>query len=118
MPVSEDAQIVVKLWNPALEPVTTSPPTAEPVPSSSSDKLKVSTSATLTRDIPGEVRIADNLRAHWEGADALNVDVSALGKDGKFCWLVEPVPKLEKVHIVAQWEVTMSVDVSRSVLGI
>jgi hypothetical protein len=46
--------------------------------------------------------------ATWDGADEFGqgeVDVEALGKEGRFCWVCS-VPSQGKIGLVSQWEVS------------
>jgi Domain of unknown function (DUF4139) len=81
-PVSEDSDITVKLVSPALK-------------------------------LPGEVgisplKVALGVIAQWHGADEVEGEVEALGRDGKLDWVCA-VPAQEKIGLVLQWEVTAPV---------
>jgi hypothetical protein len=88
IPVSEDELIEVKLHNPPL----TMPSTGTQSGSSASLMNKV------------QEKGARNVTALWDGVDEEGVDQAALGKDGKFNWLVS-IPPQKSVSLVAQFEV-------------
>ncbi|KAG6811234.1 hypothetical protein H0H92_008404 [Tricholoma furcatifolium] len=88
IPVSEDAQIQVKLVAPAL--------VRQQV-----DKADLTVEGKSTG-----VVVAENVRALWQGVDAPepDADVDVLGTDGKFYWVCE-IPAQGKVNLTLQWEV-------------
>ncbi|KAL0946220.1 hypothetical protein HGRIS_012479 [Hohenbuehelia grisea] len=86
IPISEDAQITVKLVAPAL----TTP----------------SNTGTLggkgTR--PDPVKVSEGVVAQWDGAEEAEAELTSLGKDGKLNWVCS-VPAQGKVNLQLQWEV-------------
>ena len=142
IPVSEDAQITVKLVNPALKIPSGSGGgsgggdnnTLDAAGASSGSKTSKRLSSLLSSstlkahdsgvsqggtpsvdDVVGStvgpnVKVSNGVVAVWEGADDPDVDVDALGKDGKIGWLCE-VGAGEKVNLVLQWEVSSKVQV-------
>ncbi|ESK90597.1 mucoidy inhibitor a [Moniliophthora roreri MCA 2997] len=110
IPVSEDAQITVKLVNPALKvPTGSTKPQAVAGSSSGGETTVVEASAGPN------VKVAEGVVAQWDGADDPSVDVNALGKDGKINWLCD-VAGQEKVNLTLQWEV--STPVKTQVVGL
>ncbi|KAF8073367.1 hypothetical protein FPV67DRAFT_741034 [Lyophyllum atratum] len=90
LPVSENSQITVKLLSPGLL-----------LPDQTSNAI--SKGAELR--VPSPVKVGDGVWAQWEGADEPDVDVEALGRDGKFNWVCA-VPAQGKINLVLSWEVT------------
>lgn len=87
IPVSEDADIVVKLDTPSLSAVS----------GGTVNKLK---NASSSGNAP--VKVAAGVVAQWE----VNPDEDAEpGRDGKINWLCA-VPAQTKVNLVLKWEVT------------
>ena len=91
VPVSQDANIIVKLVSPALC-----------VPTPSSTPSGTSTLAERSR-----VKVCEGVVAQWNGADDRNVDITALGKNGKLDWVCT-LPAFGKVNLLLQWEVSTS----------
>ncbi|KAG5637323.1 hypothetical protein H0H81_004969 [Sphagnurus paluster] len=91
LPVSESSQITVKLLSPGLA-----------LPDSA-------TPSTVKGKGPGEgplsIKVSDGVFAQWEGADESDVDLEALGRDGRFNWLCA-VPAQAKINLLLSWEVT------------
>jgi hypothetical protein len=85
VPVSEDAQIDVKLVSPSL--VIPDCSTTGGVPSA-----------------PAPVKVSDGVVAQWVGADEKGFDVESLGKDGKLNWVCS-VPAQGKITLSLSWEV-------------
>ncbi|KAG6898902.1 hypothetical protein C0993_002979 [Termitomyces sp. T159_Od127] len=83
VPVSEDAQIQVKLISPAL---------------GAKEKGKDRDEGT------GRVTVAKGVSAIWENADESEPHMEALGRNGKFDWVVA-LPAQGKVNLVLQYEV-------------
>ncbi|KAK1218565.1 hypothetical protein PQX77_018743 [Marasmius sp. AFHP31] len=131
IPVSEDAQITVKLLNPALKAPTGAPSSGDKDagPSSTSTKRlsSILSSSTLKANESGasatpsitevvgstvgpSVKVSNGVVAVWDGADDPDVDMDALGKDGKIGWLCE-VQAQEKLNLTLQWEVSSKVRV-------
>lgn len=90
VPVSEDAQVTVKLISPAL---------ALPFADSASAAKEGENS---NRTLPS-VAVGEGIVAQWE-ADEPGLDVEALGKDGKLSWVCT-VPSQGKVNLILSWEV-------------
>jgi len=98
VPISEDSSITVKLVQPALVL-----PNAE---GSGGGTLSAASSAELK--VPPPVKVSQGVVATWDGADEFgqgDVDVEALGKEGRFCWVCS-VPSQGKIGLVFQWEVS------------
>ncbi|KAL0067400.1 hypothetical protein AAF712_005629 [Marasmius tenuissimus] len=132
IPVSEDAQITVKLLNPALKAPSGAPSggdkDAGPSSSTSAKRLSsILSSSTLKAHESGasatpsitevvnstvgpSVKVSNGVVAVWDGADDPDVDMDALGKDGKIGWLCE-VQAQEKLNLTLQWEVSSKVRV-------
>ncbi|KAG6872120.1 hypothetical protein C0995_012774 [Termitomyces sp. Mi166 len=87
IPVSEDAQIQVKLISPAL----------------------VSKGKDKDEGVRDKVAVAKGVSAMWQGADEPEPDTGALGKNGKFDWVVA-LPAQGKVNLVLQYEVIVPVE--------
>ncbi|KAG6915017.1 hypothetical protein DXG01_013899 [Tephrocybe rancida] len=83
IPVSEDAQIQVKVITPALVP---------------RDKEK------NDEGLEKPVAVATGVSALWEGADEPDLNAETLGRNGKFNWVCA-VPPQGKINLVLQWEV-------------
>ena len=81
IPVSQDANLVVKLITPSL-------PLASTLASSSS--------------VPS-VKVGDGIIARWTITDEVNA--SDVGKDGMLEWVCT-IPPLGKVNLLLEWEVT------------
>ncbi|KAF8073969.1 hypothetical protein FPV67DRAFT_1560259 [Lyophyllum atratum] len=54
--------------------------------------------------VPSPVKVGDGVWAQWEGANEPDVDVEALGRDGKFNWVCA-VPAQGKIILLLPWEV-------------
>ncbi|KAF5369113.1 hypothetical protein D9615_010435 [Tricholomella constricta] len=92
VPVSEDAQIHVTLVSPAL---------ARDGSSSGGG------GGSGGKEGARMVTVAKGVSAMWEGAEGAEPDLdldSALGRNGKFCWVCT-VPPQGKINLVLQWEV-------------
>jgi hypothetical protein len=100
MPISEDAQITVKLISPGL----TIPEHFPPARGNNGDARA-----------PPPVKVSDGVVAQWEGADEQGFDMENLGKDGKFNWVCS-VPAQGKVNLLLAWEV--SAPVRTTVVGL
>ncbi|KAF5374163.1 hypothetical protein D9615_008847 [Tricholomella constricta] len=99
LPVSESAQIGVKLLSPRLvlpsSTTTTSAITA----------MASSTGTSEKGGRPQPVQVSPGVVAQWEGADEPDVDLEGLGRDGKLNWVCA-VPPQGKVELFLSWEVT------------
>ncbi|KAF9465730.1 hypothetical protein BDZ94DRAFT_1344601 [Collybia nuda] len=84
VPISEDAQITIKLLSPGL--------TIPEHPSSGQPRAST------------PVRVNDDVVAQWEGADEQGFDMAALGRDGKFYWMCS-IPAKGKITLFLSWEV-------------
>lgn len=103
-PVSEDSTITVKHLQPALVFPGADGGTGTPSSAASSTELK----------LPAPVKVNPGVVAAWEGADEVSlgsvqsqneVDIEALGRDGKFCWVCD-IPPQGKLNLSLQWEVS------------
>ncbi|KJA15642.1 hypothetical protein HYPSUDRAFT_48170 [Hypholoma sublateritium FD-334 SS-4] len=97
VPVSEDATITVKLQQPAL----VQPGGADGTRSLSGPDTKIA--------LP--VKVGAGVVAAWAGSEdgpGQDVDVEALGKDGKLTWTCT-VPPQTKVELVLQYEISAPV---------
>lgn len=102
VPTSQDAQIEVKLVNPAL----VLPPAA------SGDSVKSKTQ-------PPQIQpqsLGNGVVAQWDGVDEPNCDVDTLGLDRKLNWVCT-VPAQAKINLSLEWEVTVS-PASAQVIGL
>ncbi|KAG6907487.1 hypothetical protein DXG01_008777 [Tephrocybe rancida] len=84
IPVSEDAQIQVKLVTPALV-------------LREKDKDK-------DQGLEKPVAVSKGVSVLWEGADEPDLNAETLGRNGKFNWVCA-VPPQGKINLVVQWEV-------------
>ncbi|KAF8066009.1 hypothetical protein FPV67DRAFT_1562583 [Lyophyllum atratum] len=89
LPVSENSQITVTLLSPGFV-----------LPDQTSNSI--SKGAELR--VPSPVKVGDGVWAQWEGANEPDVDVEALGRDGKFNWVCA-VPAQGKIILLLSWEV-------------
>ena len=92
VPVSEDAQIDVKLVSPSLV-----------VPNNFA-----TTRSNNDGESPPSVKVSDGVIAQWEGADEQGFDMESLGKDGKFNWVCS-IPAQGKINLSLAWEVSAPV---------
>ena len=83
-PISEDSAISVALANPAL---------VIPLPNKKGEV-----------EVPKPLNIGDGVIAQWADADQLDVDLEALGKDGKFEWICS-LASQKKLNLNIAWEV-------------
>ncbi|KAJ7119742.1 hypothetical protein C8R44DRAFT_624324 [Mycena epipterygia] len=104
IPTSQDAQIEVKLVNPALT-----------VPSDAAGTKRTSMVPTKN-PAPQVLKIAQGVVAQWDGVDEPDCAVESLGLDGKVNWICS-VPSQGKVNLSLDWEVTVSPP-SLQVLGL
>ncbi|KDR71602.1 hypothetical protein GALMADRAFT_127088 [Galerina marginata CBS 339.88] len=93
IPLSQDANLVVSLVNPALTIPAAGPST-------------VGFSGRMLAP-PEPVQVMDGVIAQWNGADQPGYDISALALNGQFDWVCK-VPAQQKINLVLQWEVTTS----------
>ncbi|KAL0946101.1 hypothetical protein HGRIS_012366 [Hohenbuehelia grisea] len=93
IPVSEDAQITVKLVTPALT-----------VPTNAG-----TLGGKETR--PDPVKVGKGVVAQWDGAEEAEADLGSLGKDGKLNWVCT-VPAQGKLNLQLQWEVSSPASVT------
>jgi hypothetical protein len=101
VPVSEDAQINVKLVSPSLV-----------IPDHSATTRGNNGG---TPSAPPPVKVSDGVVAQWAGADEAGFDVESLGKDGKFNWVCS-VPAQGTVNLLLAWEV--SAPVRTTIIGL
>ncbi|KDR73716.1 hypothetical protein GALMADRAFT_251524 [Galerina marginata CBS 339.88] len=88
VPISEDESVEVKLHKPPL----TMPLSGAQITGVASLLNRVHEKGT------------ENVTAEWAGVDEEGVDQAALGRDGKFNWLVS-IPPQKSVALVAQYDV-------------
>ena len=109
VPVSEDANLIVKAISPALQ-----------LPSSSDEasirssgkrfslgKLPENASgSSATKKVPVPVKVSNEVTAKWDDGneEEEKIDVASLGKDGKFNFFCS-LPGQGKTNISMQWEV-------------
>ncbi|CAA7265466.1 unnamed protein product [Cyclocybe aegerita] len=102
VPVSQDSTINVKLVQPSLVL-----PNAEGVGTVSS-----AAGSSEKAKLPPPLKVSSGVVATWDGADEVSlgqgqvdVDVDALGREGRLCWICSVAPQ-SKVGLVLQWEVS------------
>ena len=83
-PISEDFAISVAVANPAL---------VIPLPNKKGEV-----------EVPKPLNIGDGVIAQWADADQPDVDLEALGKDGKFEWICS-LASQKKLNLNIAWEV-------------
>ncbi|KAG6872123.1 hypothetical protein C0995_012777 [Termitomyces sp. Mi166 len=98
IPVSEDAQIQVKLLSPAL-------PLPLALTHNAKDKDKVQDKDQRAEKTK-RVAVSRGVSAMWEGADESEDGGEVVGRNGKFCWVVG-LPGQAKVNLVLQYEVVV-----------
>jgi len=91
IPVSQDANISVKLISPGLS-LSASPSAV---------------SSTSNSAVPTRVNVCDGVFAQWNCADDPSADVTALGKNGQLDWICA-LPAFGKVNLLLEWEVSTS----------
>ncbi|KAF8148209.1 hypothetical protein B0H34DRAFT_669000 [Crassisporium funariophilum] len=96
-PVSEDSVITVKLSNPPLV-----------LPGEGAGGTGTLSVGGGEVKVPLPVKVTAGVVAQWNGADEADVDVDALGRDGKLNWVCA-VPAQGKIGLTLQWEVTAPV---------
>ena len=111
VPISEDANLTVKLINPALQPPSASD--GGSVRSSGKGFLigkamdnASSPGSSATKKVPATVKVSNEVIATWDDGNEEdeNVDVSSLGKDGKIKFVCT-LPAQGRTNITMQWEV-------------
>ncbi|CAA7265472.1 unnamed protein product [Cyclocybe aegerita] len=102
VPVSQDSTINVKLVQPSLVL-----PNAE-----STGTVSSAAGPGEKAKLPPPVKVSSGVVATWDGADEVSlgqgqedVDVEALGREGRLCWICSIAPQ-GKVDLVLQWEVS------------
>ncbi|KAK1221266.1 hypothetical protein PQX77_015926 [Marasmius sp. AFHP31] len=116
VPVSDNSQVTVKLLSPALNNSSSSSASTgtsnrnSTVATSSKKKAPESSLSTAIAGSAGvNVKVADGVYAQWDGADEgkgkNDVDVEALGKNGKMNWLCDVRPQ-DKLNLALRWEVS------------
>lgn len=97
VPVPESSEVQVKLVSPALA-------TPSPLKLDMSRVSSPPPKATLT--VTSQVSAGEGIVAQWDGAGEPEVNVDALGRDGRFNWICS-IPPRSKINLTLQWEVTM-----------
>ncbi|KAL0070022.1 hypothetical protein AAF712_002919 [Marasmius tenuissimus] len=121
VPVSNNSQVTVKLLSPALNSSSSSAPsgsTSNRNSTMATTSRKKAPESSLSTAIAGSagvhVKVAEGVFAQWDGADEgkgkHDVDVEALGKNGKLNWLCDVRPQ-DKVNLALRWEVSVPVKV-------
>ncbi|KAK1223181.1 hypothetical protein PQX77_013948 [Marasmius sp. AFHP31] len=114
IPVSNNSQITVKLLAPALNNASSllsgSTSNRNSIVAAKKKAHESSLSATTASSVGANVKVADGVFAQWDGADEKDVDVEALGKNGKMNWLCDVGPQ-DKVNLALRWEVSAPVKV-------
>ncbi|KAL0070047.1 hypothetical protein AAF712_002944 [Marasmius tenuissimus] len=114
IPVSNNSQITVKLLAPALNNASSAPSGSTNNRNSTvAAKKKApesSLNATIASSVGANMKVAEGVFAQWDGADEKDVDVEALGKNGKMNWLCDVRPQ-DKVNLGLRWEVSAPVKV-------
>ncbi|KAF7439897.1 hypothetical protein PC9H_000234 [Pleurotus ostreatus] len=103
VPISEDAQVTIKLVNPALPP----PPAA------SSSAISSIKSVSKSEKLPPPIKVADNVMAQWDGVDDPEGDKSAIGREGRLAWKCT-LPPQSKINLTLVWEVSAAANVTIS----
>nr|GAT46058.1 predicted protein [Mycena chlorophos] len=96
IPNSQDAQIEVKLVNPALTVL---------------DGKSTLGGSSGTPRKPQLLSLGNGVSAQWDGSDEANVDPESLGLEGKLNWVCE-VPAQQKINLSLEWEVAAPVNTS------
>ncbi|KAJ7660443.1 hypothetical protein B0H17DRAFT_954241 [Mycena rosella] len=104
IPASQNAQIEVKLTNPAL--------TLPAQSNAGGSSIKGAPKAAA----PQVLNVARGVTAQWDGVDEPDCAVEALGLDRKLNWICT-VPPQGKMNLTLEWEVTVS-PTSAQVLGL
>ncbi|KAF9448148.1 hypothetical protein P691DRAFT_775622 [Macrolepiota fuliginosa MF-IS2] len=121
IPVSKDARITVKLKTPEL--VLPSPGIAQSIQRTISSGTgtgsitggSVGSGNTPPKDdkkvkgLPAPTKVSDKplILAQWDGADAEDVQVGALGQDGQINWVISDLGSMETVNVTLTWEVSV-----------
>ncbi|KAJ2913772.1 hypothetical protein MD484_g6639, partial [Candolleomyces efflorescens] len=112
IPVSQDAQIGVKLITPALTlpsqnqigssyGVTTGSGLTSPVLGSDSSSARKHAAKVAT-----PVKVASGITAQWEGANDVDGSGWHLGRDGQIAWMFSGLASQQKVDLSLAWEVS------------
>ncbi|KAL0577863.1 hypothetical protein V5O48_004135 [Marasmius crinis-equi] len=120
IPVSDNSQVTVKLLSPALNSsagsgsgsgnASTNPrnSTISPATKGKAPAEPQSTLTTLLSKSTGPTaKVSEGVYVQWDGADETNVDVEALGKNGKVNWVCDVRPQ-DKLNLALRWEVSAS----------
>ncbi|KAH6911819.1 mucoidy inhibitor A [Coprinopsis sp. MPI-PUGE-AT-0042] len=111
IPISEDANVHVKLISPALQlPGSTdggSIRSSKGFSLTSKSGDNSSSTSSATKKIPAPVKVSNEVVAKWDDGneEEENIDVGSLGKDGKVNFVCA-LPAQGKTNISMQWEVT------------
>lgn len=115
IPVSKDARVTVKLKNPelALPGLASTVQRAISIGGTGSIKSGSSGNGTSkedgkkTKNLPIPTKVSDKplVFAQWHGADEENVQVDALGQDGRLNWIISDLGSMEVVNLTLTWEV-------------
>ncbi|KAJ7480628.1 hypothetical protein FB451DRAFT_1556210 [Mycena latifolia] len=100
IPISQNAQIEVKLVSPALT-----------LPSEAGGST-----AKGGAKVPQALSVGKGVVAQWDGVDEPDCEVEALGLDRKVNWICA-VPPQGKINLALEWEVTVS-PASAQVVGL
>ncbi|KAL4258531.1 Conserved hypothetical protein CHP02231 [Pleurotus pulmonarius] len=103
VPISEDAQVTIKLVNPALPPP----------PGASSSAISSIKSVSKSEKLPPPIKVADNVMAQWDGVDDPECDKSAIGREGRLAWKCALQPQ-SKTNLALVWEVSAAANVTIS----
>jgi hypothetical protein len=113
--VSKDARITVKLKNPELALPNLVNTIQRTLSVSGSAKGGTSVNSASVDDgkkkslpLPTKVSNKPLVMAQWHGADENNVQVDALGQDGKLNWLVTDLGSMEVVNLTLTWEISIA----------
>ncbi|KAJ7644805.1 hypothetical protein FB45DRAFT_898710 [Roridomyces roridus] len=100
IPISQNAQIEVKLTNPALN-----------APSLGGGGGGGNSSLTIGKNAPPKepqvVKVGKGVKAQWDGVDEPGCEVESLGVDRKVNWICS-VGAQDKLNLSLEWEVSVS----------